>query len=133
MELREEYYKADIILLEKYQSYSAELLRISLLGIALLGFFFDKVSDSEAFDPGAKFSMALTLGVAAMLFAIAAAAALAHRFYSTDGIFYHIRAGRRELALQGQSESAEERDRVEHDKNRRMTFSLKLSEPKKSW
>jgi len=42
MKIDEDEYKADAMLLDKYQAYSAELLRISLLGIALLGFFIDK-------------------------------------------------------------------------------------------
>ena len=39
MEIKEELYKADLELLNKTQDFSSEILRLSLLGMAVFGFF----------------------------------------------------------------------------------------------
>lgn len=95
MKIDEDEYKADAMLMEKYQAYSAELLRISLLGIALLGFFIDKVSSSVTFSASSRTAMLWIMGISAAIFSLAAACSLAHRYYSTDGLFYHLRLVRR--------------------------------------
>ncbi len=109
--------EAGVALLERYQGFSAELLRLSLLGIALLGFFIDKVVSQEHFTENSKFWMLVFLGIAAALFACAAASALAHRYYATDGIFFRLEK------LSGQILSADGR-KYPGDRLRRLLNSL---------
>ena len=42
-ELTETSYKAELELVDRYQSFTAELLRLSLIGIAVFGFLYDKL------------------------------------------------------------------------------------------
>jgi hypothetical protein len=87
-----EVHKAEATLLGKIQRYSTEILRISLAGIALLGFFFDKVAERDYLHPAeSKRTILMVMGIAATLFAVAAAASLAHRYYSTNAMYYGLR------------------------------------------
>ena len=91
-----EYYAADLALLDRYQAVSGEVVRIALVGVAVLGFFLDKLTlkaPSIATFEGALIRYSLGGGV--FLLAVAAAAGLAHRYYSSDGVYYHLRAIRR--------------------------------------
>lgn len=76
---------------EKYVGFSSELLRISLLGIALLGFFIDKMLDNHSFTEFWKSVMFFGLAIGAVFFAISAYAALSHRYYISEAGFYLIR------------------------------------------
>lgn len=87
--INEQRYRPDLELLDRYQGYSSEVARLSLLGMAALGFFAVQLP-SEQRDPIAG----VCLGVAALLFALATACALSHRYHSTDGFYYHLKAAR---------------------------------------
>jgi hypothetical protein len=84
----EEKYKVDLELLKLYQAYSAELLRLSLLGIAGYGFLIkevlltDKASNSPFQARLIESGWLLIIGV--VMLGASAAAALAHRYLSTD-------------------------------------------------
>lgn len=88
----------DLTLLERFQEFSAELLRLSLLGISALGFIVSKV-----LFPGDEKSSALSaltgakgpLSFALFFFGLCAAAALVHRYYATDSMSWHLQAMRR--------------------------------------
>lgn len=78
-------YAADFEISKRYIDFSSELLRLSLLaitGICYLLFVSEnfKVCDCDL----DKFIVALTL------FIISSCFALAHRFYATDALSYHI-------------------------------------------
>ncbi len=84
MDIDETKYKADLELLTKHQNFTSEILRLSLLGIAVFGallklpsFSFDKIQ-SEVL-------------VALTLFGFSTVFALAHRYYSNNGFENHIR------------------------------------------
>jgi hypothetical protein len=84
-------YKPDLELLDRYQAFSAELLRVALLAIGLFGF-----SVKELHAPAGMSGWWLGLALLAFGFlAVAAGCALGHRYYSTDGMFHHIRYERR--------------------------------------
>ena len=87
MEIDEVTYKADITLLDRYQAYSAELLRLSPAGLGAVGFF---LANNMAGSQMVKLSLAISV----ITFGISAGGALAHRFHSSDGIFHHMRAVR---------------------------------------
>jgi Ca2+/Na+ antiporter len=84
--LEEELYRADISLLEHYHHFSAELLRLALVGVASFGFLL------QQFQIGLMSRTArLAALVAMILLVLSGASSLAHRFLSSDGMFHHIR------------------------------------------
>ncbi len=99
--LKSDVYEADFAIVDKYQSFSAEILRLSLLGIAGYGFLIAnivlKAPDERAFL--AEFSKPETvwaLIIGTMALGLSAAAALAHRYYATDCITHFVRSLRAE-------------------------------------
>lgn len=90
-----DFYEAEVALLDRYQGFSAEIVRIALLGIAALGFFLEKlVSKAPSITEPSGVLIRCSLAGGAALFAAAACAGLLHRYYSADGIYYHVRAVR---------------------------------------
>jgi hypothetical protein len=81
----------DIALLDRFQSFSAEVLRLSLLSIAALGFLLDKSPDIVALNrPWTKRAFIaglVCLGVAIFF-------ALIHRYVSTDSMAWHVEHSR---------------------------------------
>jgi len=87
----------DLALLVRFQEFSAELLRVALIGISAIGFVVSRVILPEetttrmALDPTAKW-----LIIAALIsLAVSAAAALVHRYYAADSMSWHLQAMRR--------------------------------------
>lgn len=93
----ERLYKPDLEMLDRYQSYSAELLRLSLLTIAAMWFFVKGVAVDHysavviLFPAGVK--RAFVVGMSFVL--ISAGMALAHRYSSSTVVAYRIRYARR--------------------------------------
>lgn len=85
-------YKVDLELLDRYNAFAAEVLRLALLGVAGYGFLLTKiVADSverarllERAGP-----VLIWVGLAAL--AVSAASALAHRYFATDSMAHHVR------------------------------------------
>ena len=97
--LRETDYKGDLDLLDRYVGFSSELVRISLLGLAAIGFYlkeFVAPGKGPEVIPGQPMIAAawfnLLLGFAGFLLAVAVACGLLHRYYATDGLASHLRA-----------------------------------------
>lgn len=80
-------YEADLALLDRYQAFSAELARLSMLGIVSLSYFSDKLA-AKPHEPR------LCAWAALMCFGMSVAGALGHRYLSSDGLFYHLHAAR---------------------------------------
>jgi len=89
LQIDEKDYKPDFEIADKYISFSSELLRLSLLAItgigALIMYTFDKNSNLHLtlLD---KYLFFATL----FFFALASGTALAHRFWASDSLSYHI-------------------------------------------
>lgn len=105
----------DLDLADRYQAFSAELLRLSLVGIAAYGYLAKQLLSPES-DPTAVVvrlldsRWPLVLGLAA--FSISASCALAHRYCSTDVIAHMAYISRhRALAIAGNTESARRADK----------------------
>jgi hypothetical protein len=111
-ELGETNYKAELELVDRYQSFTAELLRLSLLGIAVFGFLYEKIF--KGIDPQKFYTnigVAKNLAAAGVLmFGISAAGALTFRYFATEGIRFYIEA----LRLK-----KEDDDRAQKSLNRR--------------
>ncbi|HNB28570.1 MAG TPA: hypothetical protein PLR41_16505 [Alphaproteobacteria bacterium] len=99
LDVGEERYRADFEILDRYQNFSAELLRLSLLALAGYGFLMSDVvfgvrKNGETGDllflhafhehTGLLVSGAVLLGLCALT-------SLAHRYFSTDCMSHHIR------------------------------------------
>jgi hypothetical protein len=78
----------DFELLDRYQSFSAEVLRLAVLGIGAIGFLIATAKDGgslldpAAINEGTKTGILLALGA----FALSCALALGHRYFSTDSM-----------------------------------------------
>jgi hypothetical protein len=125
----EELYKADLAVTDRYQTFSTELLRLSLLGIGVFGFLLKEVILNEKvrtdyLQPFVEVRGWFVAGLAAL--AGSAAFALAHRYVSSDCIAYQVRYLRlksaRDALLNEQgdaNESARERnDEMQIEKGR---------------
>lgn len=94
--ITEDRYKVDLAVLDRYQSFSAELLRLALLGIAGYGFLIaniafkaDRSGAYTFFTPFAQNKEFLIAGAVAL--AVSAATALGHRYFSTDCLTHFVR------------------------------------------
>jgi hypothetical protein len=86
-----EEYEADVCLLDRYQNFSAELLRLALVGLGAIGFMMHEMADQFLRSSGARAGAIVAL----VSLGLAAGGALGHRYVSTDGVYYHLRALRR--------------------------------------
>lgn len=88
----------DLTLLESFQGFSAELLRLALLGISAIGFVVAKVMFPDKTESGTlslpEFTHNLLI-IALLLLGVSAAAALLHRYCATDSVSWHLQAMRR--------------------------------------
>ena len=67
--INENHYKLELELLDRYQSFSAEIVRLSLLGIAAFAFIFEKVLINKQLVSD-QFAMSFILFGAAVIFAL---------------------------------------------------------------
>ncbi len=99
LDVGEERYRADFEILDRYQKFSAELLRLSLLAIGGYGFLMSSVVFSVRMDSAqsalvflpAFHAHAGLLVSGAVLLGLCALTSLAHRYFSTDCMSHHIR------------------------------------------
>ena len=93
--ISKEEYEIDLAILDRYQSFSGELLRMALLGLAGYGFLIANVvlragSGASLFFatvPSSRYALAL----GAVSLCICVMCSLGHRYYSTDSIAHHVR------------------------------------------
>jgi hypothetical protein len=86
-------------LIEKYQAFSAELLRMSLAGITVIGFIYKEVLKDL---PNVSRQSA---GLSAIFFGISAVCAISHRYLSSETLRYYIWGLRWEGLSQGNKAS----------------------------
>src|SRR5687767_11949907 len=91
--LADDAFRADFEITDKYQAFSTELLRLSLLGIAGYGFLLSQLRPSgeagKAFFDAVRGAMPwLSAGLVAL--GLSAGLALAHRFFSTDCLGHQV-------------------------------------------
>lgn len=96
-------YAGDLALLDRYQRFSEEIARLSLAGIAGIGFFVEKL------DLGASRNAVLPVWLALACFAVGIVGALWHRYWSSDGFAYHLSAARLHERDDGGGRVAEDR------------------------
>lgn len=69
--IHEDNYKVDFIILDKYQNFSSEILRLSLLGLAIYGFLITdvifKITNSKALYSFSANKLLFFLGAVALI------------------------------------------------------------------
>ncbi len=90
MWVAKEQYAADLDLAQQYQKFTEELLRLGLIGIGVLAFFFDRIAVAAYFAADHKDWLLRLVALAAVLFAMSGAYALRHRFLTATGVGWHI-------------------------------------------
>ncbi len=89
VEVPEDRYRLDLDLHDRSIQFSAELLRIALAGIVVVGFIVEKFP-KDLRDIALKTSLSKwTLAAAVIAFAISSGCALAHRFFAGGAAFHH--------------------------------------------
>ena len=119
--------------LDRYQAFSAELLRIALLGLSGLGILIFKFFPTDYNESEYFFHLTFVEGwgivLASVLFGIASAAALLHRYCSTDGMGCQLRLLRLQLAVKETSDGLRQQvsNKIADERKQRdlmFTFSL---------
>lgn len=113
IDVDEAIYKADFQILDKYQGVSAEIVRLSLAGIAIYGFMLSNVVLKQETKAAAleTFKHDHNLFNAGILCLLAATAcSLAHKHFSTDCMTHHIRGLRSKEKWNTVTKLARERD-----------------------
>jgi hypothetical protein len=119
VELPDNTFEHDLAVSERYQSFSTELLRLSLLGIAAIGFLIANIllkgapqSGAQANIPGNPFSSPFKYLVSGSLicFGLSAGCALLHGYVSAATVARHLRAIRLELR-RAKDEAEEEKEK----------------------
>ena len=92
----EDRFKVDFAVLDRYQAFTTEVLRLSLLGLAGYGFLISNVVFRTLPNNAQPYLKALgdnqTLWAAGVIaLGLASASALAHRYFSTDCMTHFVR------------------------------------------
>ena len=91
--IKEEKYKPELELYDRWRAFSEEVLRLSLLGIAAFGFFYQQAITGfdQTKHPEAKIFWIKLFSLSSLtLFAIAAVGALIYRYGSTEAIMHYV-------------------------------------------
>ena len=107
-EVPERTFEFDVQVQERYQSFSAETLRLSLLGIAAVGFiavntFLGKANDRVALDAWIR----LTIMVSLVSFGLSTIASLYHRYFVVEMLSWQLQSLRRDQRAMAVSESGD--------------------------
>jgi hypothetical protein len=94
----------DFTMLERYQEFSAELLRVSLIAISAIGYAFSKVLFSDTSEKTATLNYGTKcLVILALAFlCFSSGTALLHRYAAVDSMSWHLQALRRSIRNQGE-------------------------------
>jgi hypothetical protein len=120
IDVPEERYRADIDLHDRSLAFSAELLRLTLAGITVVGFVvaqFPEPTRRIVFDDSVIKGL---LAGSLVAFAVSAGFALLHRFYAGGAAFHHLEV----IKLLLLDDAAHE-DRLEHALTQRTALFLR--------
>ena len=120
-EIKADGFEQDVLINDRNQAFSAEILRLALLGVGGVGYIASRAlsasSSTEAalrMDAAAKW---LVL-IAAVSFGLSAASALCLRYLASDSIAFQLRIVR--LRIRGSANDGSEAEREEGRRNRRL-------------
>lgn len=109
-DVEEKKYKSELEVFDRWQSFSAEILRLSLSGIAVFGFLYQQVFSSfdTAKHPNIPIDFIKLLSqVSLVLFALATVCALFYRYGSTEAIMHYLAGLRNPLEEKSELETRE--------------------------
>jgi len=120
-EIKADGFEQDVCINDRHQAFSAELLRLALLGVGGVGFV-----ASRALAAGSSAEAALRMNaaakwlvlIAAASFGLSAASALCLRYLASDSIAFQLRIVR--LRIRGTVDDGTEAEREEARRNRRL-------------
>ena len=103
--VEEKYYKPDLEISDRFQAYSAELLRVSLAGVVIVGYFYEKLYLFLDFKQSFwnYFTVRDALIWSLLFLASSSALALAHRYFTSNSMSYHLSYIRYEVAAQNEN------------------------------
>ncbi len=114
IEIPEDRYKSDLELHDRFQDFSAELLKLALSGIAVFGVFLSVLAGKDTFDEvrvAMQSSLFKGLSAGALLaFGTSVLLALWHRFLASDGMYHHFRAIKLLILLEKPGENPQYND-----------------------
>lgn len=87
-------YKSELEIIDRWQSFSAELLRLSLLGIAIFGFLYQQVLanfDAAKYSDVPIDSIKWLSKLSVICFAVSTVCALIYRYGSTEAMMHFLR------------------------------------------
>jgi hypothetical protein len=119
----------------KYQTFSSEVLRLSLLGIAAIGFLLtntlfkgasssNQTSQSNVVLP-AEFRYLVSLALICL--GVSVGSALLHNFFSADTLAWHLSAIRREVRKAVGDEVAADEERKRRKKYLKREWKFKIA------
>jgi hypothetical protein len=106
LDVTEARYKADLELHDRSQSFSSELLKLALGGIAVVGFLLANFPKGPLEQSLNDKSVRILFSATVVAFALAAGAALLQRFYASGAMFHHLQVIKL-LMLEGGSDQSE--------------------------
>jgi hypothetical protein len=120
-EIKADGFEQDVLINDRNQAFSAEILRLALLGVGGVGYV-----ASRALSTGSSTEAALRMDVtakwlvliAAVSFGLSAASALCLRYLASDSIAFQLRIVR--LRIRGSANDGSEAEREEARRNRRL-------------
>jgi len=93
-EIPEQRYKVDFEILDRFQSFSKELLRLAFLGMAGCGFLLSRTVYAEK-PQSLPVASLLSIALAAAALSATTACAVAHLYFSTDSMVHFVTLLRR--------------------------------------
>jgi hypothetical protein len=128
-------FEHDMAVSSKYQTFSSEVLRLSLLGIAAIGFLltntlFKETSSSNQTNQSsvvlpAEFRYLVSLSLICL--GVSVGFALLHNFFSADTLAWHLSIIRRELRKAEGDDAAADKERERRRKYLTREFRFKVA------
>lgn len=109
VDIPEASWKADFDVVERYQSFANEMMRISLLGIAGYGFLIKEICMKDRQFYSMLQVLKSSFGIGAICFLVTLIFSLAHRFTSTACLYYQVQIMRGLKRLENPHWSDEEK------------------------
>ncbi len=90
LDVTETHYKADLELHDRSQSFSSELLKLALGGIAVVGFLLANLPKGQLEQSLKDIPVKVLFSAAVVAFAFSVAVSLLQRFYASSALFHHL-------------------------------------------
>jgi hypothetical protein len=124
MQLPDNTFEHDLAVSNRYQSFSTELLRLSLLGVAAIGFLVSNVLSKDT--PKLNYPPKYLLFISLFCLGLSAACSLLHGYVSADTIARQLRAVRLEVRREENDIQDAQKENTERQKSIRREIGLTI-------